>query len=98
MPALPAPAVSAVAVFGNENRVRILASLARRGAATGAELQRRLGMLPNGVQPHLRVLEREGAVTADPSRVDEPGPVTRKYAIDHERVNALLDALRELTA
>lgn len=98
MPQLPADVESAVKVFGNTTRVAIIQSLRRDGAATGAELQRRLGLLPNAVQTHLRVLEEHSVVLAHPSRADESGPVTRRYGVDAERVHALVTALSRLVS
>ena len=98
MPDLPAALESAAVVFGNRTRLAIIGSLAHDGPATAAQLQRRLGLLPNAVQTHIRVLEAQDAVTAIPSRHSEPGPVIRQYNLDRERLATLSEALRKLTA
>lgn len=92
-PDLPPQVEEAIAVLGNRVRVAILRALVAHGPATKAELHRRLGGSDANLHHHLTALERSGALTADPSRSDEPGPVTRRYHLDQARLRVLLDAL-----
>ncbi|TYL51771.1 helix-turn-helix transcriptional regulator [Nocardioides sp. BGMRC 2183] len=92
-PALPSLAEEAVDAFGGRVRVAVLRALNEDGPSTKAELLRRLGGSDSNLGRHLSALEQLGVIVADPPRDDEMGPVTRRYDVDHDRVQELLAAL-----
>ncbi|MFC7503708.1 winged helix-turn-helix domain-containing protein [Nocardioides sp. GCM10030258] len=92
-PDLPQPVELAVEVFGARLRVALLGAINEHGPCTKAELRRLLGGSEANLHAHLTALEEAGVVLADPRRSDEAGPVTRRYSVDAQRVDALLEVL-----
>lgn len=95
-PVLPPLVEEAVDTVGSRVRVAVLKALNEQGPRTKAELHRLLGGSESNLAGHLRALEQVGAITARPTRADEPAPVIRRYEVDQERVRVLAEALVEV--
>jgi len=91
-PELPTDLDDAVRAFGSHVKVAALRSLQREGRATRSELSRRLGISPSTLQAPLKALIDIGVITTYPP-MTETTRVNRWFDVNHERLDALLDAL-----
>jgi DNA-binding transcriptional ArsR family regulator len=89
---LPDDLEAGLALFSSRLKIAALRSLLSDGPATGSALARRLRVGRSSLHHHLASLEELGVLVTDPPQ-SEPGPITRSYAVNEDRLRQLLDGI-----